>query len=185
MREALKEHRFLLLRRPEHLNEQEQAQVEALLASPVGPELQVGGSCLVDWYRICKDEAGQGRTPGEAKARYEAWHTNEVYTAVPILHKVQGQITPAKFKQLSQFLQQPEWEATNNGAERAGRAYRHQQAPHFNLRCEEAISGTIKADTEACLRKEVAVRPPIQRLHTWQRGRKERVTERSEPCVDV
>ena len=70
--EALKEHRFLLLRRPEHLNEQKQTQVTALLASPVGPELQVGRACLVDWYRICKDEAGQRRTPVEAKARYEA-----------------------------------------------------------------------------------------------------------------
>jgi transposase len=181
VREALKEHRFLLLRRPEHLNEQEQTQVEALLASPVGAELQVGRACLVDWYRIWKDEAGQRRTPLEAKAQYEVWHTNELYAAVPILHKVQGQITPAKFEQLSQFLQQPEWEATNNGAERAGRAFRHRQAPHFNLRSQEAISGTIKAG--ACLRKEAATRPPLPRLHTCQRGRKQRMVERSSSCV--
>jgi transposase len=181
VREALKEHRFLLLRRPEHLNEQEQSQIEALLESPVGLELQLGRACLVDWYQIWKDEAGQRRTPVEAKAHYEAWRTNELYAAVPILHKVQGQVTPAKFEQLSQFLQQPEWEATNNGAERAGRAFRHRQAPHFNLRSQAAISGTIKAG--ACLRKEAVTRPPLQRLHSCQRGRKQREAARYGSCL--
>jgi transposase len=82
IREALKEHRFLLLRRPEHLNEKEQAQVAALLSSPVGAELQVGRSFLVDWYYIWKDEAGQRRTLAEAQVRYETWQTAEAYAAV-------------------------------------------------------------------------------------------------------
>lgn len=181
VREALQEHRFLLLRRPEHLNEQELSHVKALLASPVGAELQLGRSFLLDWYLIWKDETGQRRTPAEAKARYETWQTDETYAAVPILHKAQNQVPPAKFEQLSHFLQQPEWEATNNGAERAGRAFRHRQAPHFNLRSQEAISGTIKAG--ACLRKEAATRPPLQPLHTCQRGRKQRMVERSEPYI--
>jgi transposase len=175
IREALQEHRFLLLRRPEHLNEEEQAQVAALLASPVGAELQVGRSFLVDWYRIWKDEAGQRRTLTEAKARYEMWQTNETYAAVPMLHKVQGQVSPAKFEQLSHFLQQPEWEATNNGAERAGRAFRHRQAPHFNLRSKEAIGGAITVT--ACLRKEAVTKPAVLPLHTCQRGRKKRATQ--------
>lgn len=172
IREALQEHRFLLLRRPEHLNEEEQAQVAALLASPVGAELQVGRSFLVDWYRIWKDEASQRRTLDEAKTRYETWQTNEAYAAVPMLHKVQGQVSPAKFEQLSHFLQQPEWEATNNGAERAGRAFRHRQAPHFNLRSKEAITGAITVT--ACLRKEAVTRLAAPPLHTCQRGRKKR-----------
>lgn len=175
VREALQQHRFLLLRRPEHLNKEEQTQVAALLASPVGSELQVGRSCLVDWYLIWKDEAGQRRTLAEAKTRYETWQTNETYATVSYLHKVQHQIPPAKFEQLSHFLQQPEWEATNNGAERAGRAFRHRQAPHFNLRSQAAISGTIKVG--ACLRKEAATTPPIQRFHSCQRGRQKRETE--------
>ena len=173
--EVLKEHRFLLLRRPEHLTAEEQTQVQALLASPVGAQLQVGRACLVDWYLIWKDEAGQRRTPTEAKARYEAWHTNEIFAAVPVLHKVQSQVNPAKFEQLSHFLQHPEWEATNNGAERAGRAFRHRQAPHFNLRSQAAISGMIKVG--AYLRKETATMPPIQRLHSCQRGRTKREVE--------
>lgn len=173
VREALKEHRFLLLRRPEHLNEEQQAQMEALLSSPVGAELQAGRSFLVDWYLIWKDEAGQRRTPAEAQARYEKWQTDETYAGVPILHKVQRQMTPAKFEQLSQFLQQPEWEATNNGAERAGRAFRHRQAPHFNLRSKEAIAGAITV--AACRRKEVATTPTVPRFHSCQRGRRKQV----------
>jgi transposase len=175
IREALQEHRFLLVRRPEHLNEEEQAQVAALLSSPVGAELQVGRSFLVDWYCIWKDEAGQRRMLTEAKTRYEMWQTNEAYTAVPMLHKVQGQVSPAKFEQLSQFLQQPEWEATNNGAERAGRAFRHRQAPHFNLRSQETIAGAITVT--ACLRKEAVTNPAAPPLHTCQRGRKKRVVQ--------
>lgn len=174
-REALQEHRFLLLRRPEHLNKEEQAQIAVLLASPVGVELQVGRFFLVDWYQIWKDEAGQRRTLAETKVRYEKWQTNETYAAVPVLHKVQGQMHPAKFEQLSQFLQQPEWEATNNGAERAGRAFRHRQAPHFNLRSQEAIAGAITVT--ACLRKEAVTRPAAAPLHTCQRGRKKRVAQ--------
>lgn len=117
-REALQEHRFLLLHRPEHLNEVEQAQVATLLSSPVGPQLQVGRDCLVDWYLIWHDEQGQRRTLTEARSRYEAWQANGIYRAIPALRQVQQRVTPAKFEQLSQFLQQPEWEATNNGADR-------------------------------------------------------------------
>jgi transposase len=136
VREALQTHRFLLLRRPEHLSTEEQAHVAALLASPAGPALQVGRDCLVDWYHLWHDEQGQRRSLDEARNRYEGWQTNPAYREVPVLRKIQQQVTPAKFEQLSHFLQQPEWEATNNGAERTGRVFRHRQAPHFKLRSQ-------------------------------------------------
>jgi len=180
-REALQQHRFLLLRRPEHLNEVEQGQLAALLSSPVGPELQVGRDCLVDWYLIWQDEQGQRRTPAEARSRYEAWQTNQTYRAVPALSQIQQRITSAKFEQLSQFLQQPEWEATNNGAERAGRAFRHRQAPHFNLRSQEVIANALTV--MACLRKEAATTPPSPQLHTCQRGRTRQPTPLSIPMA--
>jgi len=170
VREALREHRFLLLRRPEHLAEEEQAQVVALLSSPVGKELQVAHTFLIDWYRIWSDAKGQRRTFAEAQRCYEAWHTDETYAATPSLHRVQQRITPAKFEKLSQFLGHPDWEATNNGAERAGRAFRHRQAPHFNLRTKESIADSITV--AACLHKQAAKAPVTQPLHTCQRGRK-------------
>jgi hypothetical protein len=172
VREALQEHRFLLLRRPENLNSDEQTQVAALLACPVGTELQVLRSFLEDWYRLWKDEKGQRRALDEARVRYDAWRSDEAYRAVAPLRRLQQKMTDAKFEKLSQFLRHPEWEATNNGAERGGRAFRHRQAPHFNLRKEASIEQSIVVS--ACLRKEMALRPPAQPLHTCQRGRKRR-----------
>ena len=170
VREALQQHRFLLLRRPEHLTDEEQGHLTALLTSPVGATLQVGRDCLIDWYRLWRDEQGQRRTPTEAKSRYAIWQTNPTYGAVPALHKIQQQVTPAKFEQLSHFLQQPEWEATNNGAERTGRAFRHRQAPHFNLRSQTVIDRALTV--AACLHKEAVIAPAAQGFHHCQRGRK-------------
>jgi transposase len=76
VREAVQEHHFLLLRRPEHLNGEQQAQVAALLTSPLGPQLQVARRFLEEWYRLWTDEGGQRRTLEEAFARYIAWQTN-------------------------------------------------------------------------------------------------------------
>lgn len=180
-REALQQHRFLLLRRPEHLNETEQTQLAALLASPVGAELRIGRDCLLEWYLIWQDEQGQRRTPAEARKRYTIWQSSETYRAIPALHQVQQRVTRAKFDQLSQFLHQPGWEATNNGAERAGRAFRHRQAPHFNLRSQEAIGNALTV--MACLRKEAATQPPSPLLHTCQRGRTKQPTTRSMPVA--
>ena len=60
-------------------------------------------------------------------------------------------------------------EATNNGAERAGRAFRARQAPHFNLRKDASIERSIVVTV--CLRKQALTEPDQQRLHTCQRGR--------------
>jgi transposase len=172
IREALREHRFLLLHRPENLTADEQEQVDTLLSSPVGEQLQVIRSFLVDWYQLWIDDRGQQRTLSEAKARYEAWRNSASYQAVPHLQRAQQRMTAARFEGLSQFLRDPEWEATNNGAERAGRAFRHHQAPHFNLRSAESIEHSI--NVIACLRQAAAVQPPLGPFHTCQRGRKGR-----------
>jgi transposase len=181
IREALQEHRFLLLHRPENLTTAEQEQVDSLLASPIGKQLQIVRSFLVDWYRLWTNESNQRRTLAEAKARYEAWRTNCAYQAVPQLQRVQARMTATKFENLGQFLRHPDREATNNGAERAGRAFRHRQAPHFNLRTKESIENSI--NVVACLRKAAAVQPPLEPYHTCQRGRKRRGQISSAPCA--
>ena len=61
-----------------------------------------------------------------------------------------------QFDRLSAFLDHPGWEATNNGAERMGRAFRHTQAPHFTLRTPEATDGALTV--QAVLRKAAAER---------------------------
>lgn len=172
VREALREHRFLFMRRPENLDEEDQRQMEMLLASPVGNRLEVVHSFMADWHRLWTDADGQRRSLAEAQTRYESWRTQEDYRAVPQLRRIQDQMTEAKFKHLSQFLHHPEWKATNNGAERAGRAFRHRQAPHFSLRKKEYIENSI--DVAAYLHKEEATQPSIEPFHTCQRGRRQR-----------
>ncbi|MBU0495526.1 MAG: transposase [Chloroflexi bacterium] len=172
VREALQEHRFLLLHRPERLSPEEQVQVTALLDSPIGTTLQAIYAFLTDWYQLWTDDAGQRRTWADAQTRYEAWRTDMTYSTVPALRRAQERMTAAKFEHLAQFLRHSEWEATNNGAERAGRAFRHRQGPHFNLRKPESIQRSI--DVTAGLRKEAATRPLLEPLHTCQRGRQRR-----------
>ena len=169
IRETLKEHRFLLLRRPEHLNAVEETLVTTLLEQPSCADLRVARDFLIDWYRLWTDEHGQRRAVAEAQACFETWRTELTYAAIPALKRSQERLTPTRFESLSQFLHHPDWEATNNGAERAGRAFRHRQAPHFNLRSDASIERSIVVT--ACLRKQALIEPDRQRLHTCQRGR--------------
>jgi hypothetical protein len=48
-------------------------------------------------------------------------------------------VDDARFRLRSQYLREPDGEATNKGAERMGRTFRHRQRPHFNLRTTTAI----------------------------------------------
>ena len=143
VREALQKHRFLLMRRPDRLNAEEQAQIDELLASPVGNELRVIRSFVVEWFQLLCNEQGQRRTVEDARSSFAAWQTNPSYAANPQLQRVVEAMTSEKFAQISHFLGNPAWEATNNGAERTARTFRHQQAAHFNLRSADAISAAV------------------------------------------
>jgi hypothetical protein len=169
-RQALTDARALLLRRPDHLAPDEQAQVERLLAGPVGDQLEVARAFLLDWYAIWWDEQGERRDCDDASVRYQRWHEDARYRAVLPLARVQRQLGPTHFDRLSPFLREPTWEATNNGAERTARQFRHQQAPHFTLRTEAAIAGALKAG--ACLRREEVISPGHPAASRCQRGRK-------------
>ncbi len=89
------------------------------------------------------------------------------------LRRVQGRMTLRRFEKMSQFLRDPRWEATNNGAERTGRAFRHRQGPHFNLRTTEMIEGALVV--AAFQRKESVMVGAVGALHSCQRGRRPRV----------
>ena len=171
VREDLQEHRYLLVRRPAHLTVDQQAQIDSLLTSPVGSQLQVARRFLEEWYLLLYAADGQRRTRSEAHERFAAWSSDGEYASVAPLRRVQERMT-AQFERLSQFLRNPRWEATNNGAERAGRALRHRQAPHFNLRTEPAIEGAIVV--MACQRKAAATTPGHRDSARCRRGRKPR-----------
>ena len=143
IREALQEYRFLFVKQPQHLTGEERVHLADLLSSPIGAQLQVPYMFMKDWYAFWKTP-DHGRLPiEEAKAHYQAWRACAIYQQIKPLQRVLDRITPNRFEHLSNFLTNERWEATNNGAERTGRNFRHQQAPHFNLRSEAGIEGLI------------------------------------------
>jgi transposase len=186
VREALKEHRWLLLRHPEHLTAEQQEVVTGLVTGPLGDLLGVAHRFLLDWYALWRTEDGQRRPLAEAQERYECWRTSAEYQALAPLRKVQDLMTAARFTRLSQFLRQPHWEATNNGAERMGRAFRHGQAPHFRLRTTEAIDGALRV--VSLQTKERAITPPTGRCASSPcrpRSARLRRPRRSPACARV
>jgi len=152
----LSTHRFLFARRPDHLSDDDQACLHALLTSPIGDELRPVRAFMDDWYAIWRTQERVPRTRADAWARYQDWRDNPAYAAYPPLRRLQTQVDAAQFGKLSAFLDQAGWEATNNGAARMGRPFRHAQAPHFTLRAPEAIAGALTA--QAVLRKAAAKR---------------------------
>lgn len=152
VRQGLTAARYLLLRRPDHRTSEEQGQIDTLLAGPLGERLGGARACLLAWYAIWRDEQGQRRTRDDARARHRCWHEHPTYRTVLPLARAQRQRDPAHFERLSHFLDEPTWEATNNGAERTARLFRHRQAPHFALRSQAAIEAAFNVG--AFLRKE-------------------------------
>jgi hypothetical protein len=177
VRETLTASRFLLVQRPDHLTTDEQAQLSSLLASPLDASLRVARAFLEEWYAFWRDEQGQRRSPEEAQTRYQAWRTNPAYLAVAPLAAVITTVDERRFTRLSQFLRHPTWEATNNGAERAGRAFRHLQGPHFNLRTCTSIEQALAARALGCRPASSPQTEPQPNRST--RGRRSRRREQS------
>lgn len=143
--EALRTDRFLLLRRPEHLREEEQARVERLLELPGGEHLRHARRFLEEWYAIPTAADGTRRTPEAALERWHRWRQQAVYRQLAPLRRVLDRMDAERAQQVLAFLRQPAWEATHNGAERGGRQFRHLQASCFTLRTTAAIDGALKA----------------------------------------
>jgi transposase len=169
VREVLKKHRWLLLRRPDHLSAEQQHIVTDLVTGPLADTLGVARRFLLDWYALWRTEDGQRRPLLEAQERYERWHAHADYRAVDALRKVQDLMTATRFTRLSQFLRQPHWEATNNGAERTARAFRHRQAPHYRLRADRAIDDAFRITHAAARKRAITPSVPLPRL--CSRGR--------------
>jgi hypothetical protein len=109
---------------------------------------------------------------GASAAHWQRWREDPAYQAVAPLRRVQQKMDEARFTKLRQFLREPRWEATNNGAERMGRSFRHQQAPHFTLRTATRLEDDLKV--EAFRRKEESGASTRSVARRCSRGRKPR-----------
>jgi hypothetical protein len=144
-RQHLADHRYLLVRRPEHLTADEGEQLAVLLGGPASGPLRVVRTFIEEWYALWWDDAGRRRAPEDAHRRFAAWQTVAPYRMLEPLRRAQDRIDAERFAKISAFLTHPGWEATNNGVERTGRQFRHRQAPHFYLRSDAAIDADLRA----------------------------------------
>lgn len=81
----------------------------------------------------------------EAKQRYERLRNDKRYREFKPLARLQARLGEQHFAKISSFLRSPQWETTNNGAERSARGFRHLQAPHYDLSKPQSIEDAIKA----------------------------------------
>src|SRR5262245_27520296 len=91
------------MRRPKHLNVEQQAQIDSLLASPIGSQLQVARRFLLEWYLLWHDADGRRRSLEEAGERFAAWSSERAYAAIALLRHVQERMR-TQFERLSHFL---------------------------------------------------------------------------------
>ncbi len=124
-------------------------------------------------YPLFHDEQRNRRSLEEAKRRYERLRGDERYRTLKPLARLQARLCGEHFEKISSFLRRPQWEATNNAAERGARGFRHLQAPHYNLRRTQSIDDVIKARAWLSGKQSSAVAqsPPPGRC---SRGRKTR-----------
>jgi transposase len=172
VRNLLWDVRYVILRRPEHLTEKDREKLGFLLDSPLGDELRLLRGFLEEWYLLFHDEQHNRRTLAEAKERYDRLKDNPDYQQLKHLAGLQARFCEEHFQKVSRFLEQDGWEATNNGVERMGRAFRHLQRSRYNFRKPGSIEDAIKVG--AWFSKERSTPTEGLRLGRCARGRKAR-----------
>ncbi len=160
VRNLLWENRYVMLRRPDHLSEEHQENLRYLLQSPVGEQVGLMREFLEEWYALFHDNQRERRSPEEAKDRYEYLRNDERYRTLKPLVRLQARLGEEHFQKVSSFLRSPQWEATNNGAERSARGFRHLQAPHYEFRRTQSIEDAIKARAQLARRPSTAAQSP-------------------------
>ena len=107
--DALRTQRFLFVRRPDHLTDEERARLHALLTSPVGDALRPVRAFVEDWYAIWRTPTGGRRPPDEARDRYQRWRTNPLSAHRAPLRRAQERLDVDQFARLSVYLGNAVW----------------------------------------------------------------------------
>jgi hypothetical protein len=169
-RQQLQERKYLLMHRGDHLTSEEQKQIQELLAFPASVPLRAAQQFLSSWFNIFWTEDGKRQTIEEAKRRFQSLRELWIAPTLKPLLSIQKQMTEEHFQKLKPFLEHPEWESTNNGAERMGRQFRHLQANRFKLRTSQSIEDFLKVWAFSRMRSQE--RTEQKRAGHSNRGRK-------------
>jgi len=133
-RDEARKGRFLVLTRPENLNDKQGERLAALLANH--PTLATIRAFIVEFYGLF---AGKPR-PTEAERRREAIVTNAAYLACPYLAGAMKALADGKkFAKVCIFLSYANLNSTSNEVERDNRGYRKRQTSHYRLRDAQSI----------------------------------------------
>jgi hypothetical protein len=162
-----------VLSRPDHLRPEDREKLELLFESPVvGEQVRLLRSFLEEWYLLFHDKQGERRTFPEAKERCERLKNDLSYQTQKHLARLQARVDEEHFLKICRFLEQDQWESTNNGAERMGRTFGHLQKPRYKFRKLESIRRVIEVG--ACICKEEKLRKEEVEPGRCTRGRKAR-----------
>lgn len=133
-RDAVRKGRFLLLTRPENLDERGQTRLADLLAHH--PTLAIIRAFMVEFYGVF---AGKPR-PSEAKRRWQAVLASPAYAACSQLAGALKALGDEKtFDKVCLYLRYENLNSTSNEVERDNRGFRRRQNAHYRLRDKRSI----------------------------------------------
>jgi len=156
-RKFLREHRFLLLRRPDHLTRKERQTLRRMFES--APVLATLRRFVEELHRLF-DPA---QSPQAARNRRTRLVGRAEYRQHPHLATVLKRLTPPKFEKLIVFLGTEAQERTSNHVERKNRRFRMLQKTRYNRRKAYTITNALKLELmyqkERYLKEQVVTEP--------------------------
>lgn len=133
-RDEVRKGRFLLLTRPENLDDRQQERLAALVANH--PTLAVIRAFMVDFYHLFADKP----RPKEAKRRWQALMANPAYQSCTHLAGALKAVSDEKkFDKVCLYLKYDNLNSTSNDVERDNRGFRRRQNAHYRLRDKKSI----------------------------------------------
>ena len=134
-RDDVRKGRFLLLTRPENLDEGRQQRLAELVAQH--PTLAVIRAFMVEFYGLF---AGKPRA-SEAKRRWRALSANPAYQAcTQLAGALKSLRDEKKFDKVCIYLKYDNLNSTSNDVERDNRGFRRRQNAHYRLRDKKSIA---------------------------------------------
>jgi hypothetical protein len=133
-RDEARKGRFLVLTRPENLNENKQKRLVELLSAH--PTLALIRAFMVEFYALLD---GKPR-PKEAKRRWQALLANPAYQAcTQLAGALKGLADEKKFDKVCLYLRYQNLNSTSNEVERDNRGFRRRQNAHYRLRDKKSL----------------------------------------------
>ena len=159
-------HRFLVVKRPENLSEQECKELRVLVEYL--PELRVLREFCLDVYRLFSSE----QVVRLARRRRTLLLKKAEYKAVPELEQAMGLLQKEKFDKMIAFLDSPTGQQvrTNNHVERANRKIRFDEKVRYKFRSERSLNRFLRLRLDRLDRQSSPTPPADAQSHSRSRA---------------